>query len=90
MFLGDLVYYMSDGDMRNLDLASLATQRCPLYLLTGEYDISATPALTAELARQANATHFAVMPGLGHFPMSEAPARFLEHLRPVLARIRAA
>jgi len=90
VFLGDLVYYMTDGDMRNLDLAPLATQRCPLYLLTGEYDISATPALTAELAKKVNATHFAVMPGLGHFPMSEAPARFLEHLRPVLARIRGA
>lgn len=90
VFLGDLVYYMTDGDMRNLDLAPLASQRCPLYLLTGEYDISATPALTADLAKKVNATHFAVMPGLGHFPMSEAPARFLEHLRPVLARIRAA
>jgi len=88
VFLGDLVYYMSDGDMRNLDLSPLATQRCPLYLLTGEYDLSATPALTAELARQVNATHFAVMPGLGHFPMSEAPERFLTHLRPVLQRIR--
>jgi hypothetical protein len=30
------------------------------------------------------------MPGLGHFPMSEDPARFLVHLRPVLARILAA
>ena len=29
------------------------------------------------------------MPGLGHFPMSEDPARFLGYLRPVLARILA-
>jgi hypothetical protein len=27
------------------------------------------------------------MEGLGHFPMSEDPARFLGYLRPVLARI---
>jgi hypothetical protein len=27
------------------------------------------------------------MEGLGHFPMSEDPARFLAYLRPVLARI---
>jgi hypothetical protein len=27
------------------------------------------------------------MEGLGHFPMSEDPARFLGYLRPVLERI---
>ncbi|MSO76736.1 MAG: alpha/beta hydrolase [Alphaproteobacteria bacterium] len=90
VFMGDLVYYMADGDMRNLDLAPLKAQQCPLYLLTGEYDLSATPALTADLAKQVNATHFEVMPGLGHFPMSEAPERFLKHLRPLLRRIEAA
>lgn len=89
VFMGDLVYYMADGDMRNLDLSPLKSQQCPLYLLTGEYDLSATPALTAELAKQVNARHFEVMPGLGHFPMSEAPERFLGHLRPVLAKIQA-
>ena len=88
VFMGDLVYYMADGDMRNLDLSPLKSQTCPLYLLTGEYDLSATPALTAELAKQVNARHFEVMPGLGHFPMSEAPERFLGHLRPVLDQIR--
>jgi pimeloyl-ACP methyl ester carboxylesterase len=89
VFMGDLVYYMADGDMRNLDLSPLKSQQCPLYLLTGEYDLSATPALTADLARQVNAAHFEVMPGLGHFPMSEAPERFLRHLRPLLRKIRA-
>jgi pimeloyl-ACP methyl ester carboxylesterase len=88
VFMGDLVYYLADGDMRNLDLSPLAAQVCPLYLLTGEYDLSATPALTRELARRVNAAHVEVMPGLGHFPMSEAPERFLQHLRPVLERIR--
>jgi len=29
------------------------------------------------------------MPGLGHFPMSEDPQRFLGYLRPVLEEIRA-
>jgi len=87
VFMGDLVYYMADGDLRNVDLTPLASQTCPLYLLTGEYDLSATPALTAELAERIKARHFEVMPGLGHFPMSEAPERFLAHLRPVLARI---
>ncbi len=89
IFMGDLVYYMADGDMRNLDLSPLEKQECPIYLLTGEYDISATPALTADLAKKVNARHFEVMPGLGHFPMSEAPERFLGYLRPVLEQIRA-
>jgi pimeloyl-ACP methyl ester carboxylesterase len=88
VFMGDLVYYMADGDMRNLDLAPLASQKCPLYLLTGEYDLSATPALTADLAKKVNARHFEVMQGMGHFPMSEAPERFLGYLRPVLDMIR--
>lgn len=88
VFMGDLVYYMADGDMRNLDLSPLAAQTCPLYLLTGEYDLSATPALTAALAKKVNARHFEVMKGLGHFPMSEAPERFLGYLRPVLDMIR--
>ncbi|MGE0701003.1 MAG: alpha/beta fold hydrolase [Hyphomicrobiaceae bacterium] len=87
VFAGDLVYYMVDGDLRNIDLSPLADGHCPLYLLTGEYDLSATPELTADLARKVNARHFEVMPGLGHFPMSEAPERFLGHLRPVLQRI---
>lgn len=88
VFMGDLVYYMADGDMRNVDLSPLVDGPCPLYLLTGEYDLSATPELTADLARRVKARHFEVMPGLGHFPMSEAPERFLGHLRPVLERIR--
>ena len=88
VFMGDLVYYMADGDMRNLDLSPLASQQCPLYLLTGEYDLSATPALTADLAKKVNARHFEVMTGMGHFPMSEAPDRFLGYLRPVLDMIR--
>ena len=87
VFMGDLVYYMADGDMRNLDLAPLAAQACPLYLLTGEYDLSATPELTADLARKVNARHFEGMKGMGHFPMSEAPERFLGYLRPVLEAI---
>jgi pimeloyl-ACP methyl ester carboxylesterase len=88
VFMGDLVYYSVDGDMRNLDLAPLRDSPCPLYLLTGEYDLSATPALTADLAKKINARHFEVMSGLGHFPMSESPQQFLGYLRPVLDMIR--
>jgi pimeloyl-ACP methyl ester carboxylesterase len=87
VFLGDLHYYFSDGDLRNTDLDRLDAETCPLYLLTGEYDLSATPALTAELARRVKARHFEVMKGLGHFPMSESPQQFRRYLLPVLERI---
>ena len=88
VFLGDLHYYFSDGDLRNADLAGL-DGKCPLYLLTGEYDLSATPELTAALARVTGARHFEVMKGMGHFPMSESPAEFRRYLMPVLDRIAA-
>jgi pimeloyl-ACP methyl ester carboxylesterase len=88
VFLGDLHYYFTDGDLRNADLAGL-DDKCPLYLLTGEYDLSATPELTAELARLTGARHFEVMKGMGHFPMSESPAEFRRYLLPVLDRIAA-
>lgn len=87
VFLGDLHYYFTDGDLRNGLLDGLDTQRCPLHLLTGEYDLSATPELTAELAKLVKATSFQVMEGLGHFPMSESPVQFRRYLLPVLERI---
>jgi pimeloyl-ACP methyl ester carboxylesterase len=87
VFLGDLHYYFTDGDLRNAAFDRLDPEQCPLYLLTGEYDLSATPALTAELARLVKARHFEVMEGLGHFPMSESPQQFRRYLLPVLERI---
>jgi pimeloyl-ACP methyl ester carboxylesterase len=87
VFLGDLHYYFTDGDLRNGLLDGLDTRRCPLYLLTGEYDLSATPALSAELAKLVKATHFEIMRGLGHFPMSESPQQFRRYLLPILERI---
>lgn len=87
IFMGDLNYYFAEGDLRNGLLDGLDTKKCPLHLLTGEYDLSATPELTAELARLVNATSFQVMKGLGHFPMSESPQQFRRYLLPVLDRI---
>lgn len=88
VFLGDLFYYFIDGDLRNGLAKGIDTKQCPLYLLTGEYDLSATPEMTAQLAEEINATHFEVMKGLGHFPMSENPDLFKRYLMPVLDSIR--
>ena len=88
VFKGDLFFYTADGDMRG-KLHEIDNKRCPVHLLTGEYDYSATPDATREVAR-AIGTEPTIMKGLGHFPMSEDPQTFLTHLRPVLEKIRAA
>jgi pimeloyl-ACP methyl ester carboxylesterase len=89
VFLGDLHFYQLEGDIR-AHVAKIDTRRCPLYLLTGEYDYSCSPDDTREVARQAAGIEVTIMERLGHFPMSENPALFLSYLRPVLERIRAA
>jgi pimeloyl-ACP methyl ester carboxylesterase len=86
VFKGDLHYYTSDGDVR-ARVAEIDTRACPLYFLTGEYDYSCTPDDTRELARQIKGAEVTVMKGLGHFPVSEDPPRFMAYLRPVLQRI---
>lgn len=87
IFHGDLHYYFKDGDLRNGLADTLKDSPCPLYLLNGEYDPSATPEMGREVAALANAAHFEVMEGMGHFPMSENPALFRGYLLPVLDRI---
>ncbi len=86
VFKGDLHFYKVDGDLRQR-IASIDTKRCPLFLLTGEYDYSCSPAETEEVAAMVPGARCTIMPGLGHFPMSEDPDRFLQHLRPVLAEV---
>ena len=86
VFKGDLYFYKIDGDIRDR-VDAIDTRRCPLFLLTGEYDYSCTAEGTLDVARRTGA-EVTIMPGLGHFPMSEDPARFIAHLPPVLARIR--
>ncbi|MBD3646406.1 MAG: alpha/beta hydrolase [Pseudomonadales bacterium] len=68
VFKGDLYYYFIDGDLRNYDLA-FDQQRCPVYLLSGEYDYSAPPAGAGEIAERTGC-YFEVMKGLGHCPQS--------------------
>jgi len=89
VFLGDLHYYFTDGDLRNGLAADIDTAECPIYLLSGEYDVSATPEMGRQLAEEIGATHFQVMDGMGHFPMSENPEQFRRYLLPVLDAILA-
>jgi pimeloyl-ACP methyl ester carboxylesterase len=87
VFKGDLYFYKIDGDIRDR-VEKIDTRRCPLYLLTGEYDYSASPDDTMEVKKRVPGAEVTIMQGLGHFPMSEHPERFIEYLLPVLEKIR--
>jgi pimeloyl-ACP methyl ester carboxylesterase len=86
VFKGDLYFYGIDGDVRS-ELSRIDTNRCPLYLLTGEYDYSCSPEDTLAVARAVPGAKVTIMKELGHFPMSENPPLFLSYLEPVLAEI---
>ena len=87
VFSGDLHFYQVEGDIRGR-LDAIDTITCPLYMLTGEYDYSASPRDTEVAAARIPGAKVTIMQGLGHFPMSENPAAFLGYLRPVLDEIR--
>ncbi len=89
IFKGDLHFYRIDGDFRN-DTHKIDMRKCPLYLLTGEYDFSCSAEDTRSTAAKiTNAPEVVEMKGLGHFPMSEDPAQFRTYILPVLEELRA-
>ena len=87
IFKGDLYFYWKDGHFDDRS-AEIDTNRCPVYLLSGEYDSSCTPERTRAPAARIKGSKPTVMPGIGHFPMSENPALFRQHILPVLDEIR--
>ena len=88
VFSGDLHFYQVEGDFRQR-VCEIDTSTTPLYLLTGEYDYSCSPQDTLDTAAQIAGAQVRIMPGLGHFPMSENPQAFVEQLLPVLDEIDA-
>ena len=86
IFKGDLYFYRVDSDLRG-KLGGIDTRRCPLYLLTGEYDYSCMPEDTLRTAKSIPGAKVTVMEEVGHFPMSENPAKFRKYLLPVLEEI---
>jgi pimeloyl-ACP methyl ester carboxylesterase len=86
VFTGDLHFYQVEGDVRER-IGQIDTSVCPLYLLTGEYDYSASPRDTQAVVERVKGAKLTIMKGLGHFPMSENPQAFLGYLRPVLREI---
>ena len=85
IFKGDLFFYKFDGNIGN-EIKKIDNSICPIYLLTGEYDYSATPEETKSLADTIG-IEMIKMKNVGHFPMSENPKEFLKYLHPVLEKI---
>jgi pimeloyl-ACP methyl ester carboxylesterase len=86
VFNGDIAFYNDDWDGRGR-VARIDTARCPVHLMTGEYDYSCTLEMSRATAERIPGARFHPMPGLGHFPMAENPARFKRYLLPVLEEL---
>lgn len=79
IFHGDLDFYFGGFDARDR-VAAIDVKKCPVYFLTGEYDWSTTPAMSKATADKIPGAMMKSMPGLGHFPATENPAKFVPHL----------
>ncbi|KAJ8117542.1 hypothetical protein OPT61_g1293 [Boeremia exigua] len=79
IFHGDLDFYFGGWDGRSR-VASIDTNSCPVYMLTGEYDWSNTPEMSQKTADKIPGAKHKAMPGLGHFPATENPKAFVPHL----------
>lgn len=85
-FLGDLWYYIVDYDLTT-DAKAIDTDRVGVHIFSGEYDYSGTVERGREAHEAIAGSTFTEMAGMGHFPMSEHPQAFMQHLEPVLALI---
>jgi len=86
-FIGDLNYYCEDYDMRE-EARNIDTSKCAVHIMNGEYDYFGT----LEAGQQAHAeiagSTWVGMDGIGHFPMSENPEKFLKYVLPILQSVR--
>lgn len=86
IFAGDIDFYSGGWDGRGY-MGNIDTVVCPVVMMTGEYDYSCTPEMSAATAEKIRGAHFWTMPGLGHFPICENPEKFRPHLDQALAII---
>ena len=85
-FPGDILFYSGGWDARDR-IHLIDTRKCPLIMLTGEYDYSCTAEHSAATAAKIPGARFQRMDGIGHFPFAENPDRFLDYLLPALASL---
>lgn len=58
-------------------MAGIDTKKCPVHMLTGEYDWSNTPAMSQATCDKIPGGKHTAMKGLGHFPATENPKVFV-------------
>lgn len=85
-FRGDLYYYSVDHDLRG-KLGEIDASRCPVVMLTGEYDYLTPPDEGRRTAAGIEGAEFIEMEGIGHFPMSENYPVFKRYLLQALGLI---
>jgi pimeloyl-ACP methyl ester carboxylesterase len=86
VFYGDIAFYSGDWDARER-VGRIDTNRCRLFMLTGEYDYSCTVELSEATAAKIAGVKFQAMAGIGHFPFAENPRLFADYLLPVLQEL---
>jgi len=87
IFHGDLDFYFGGWDGRDR-MKDIDTKSCPVYMLTGEYDWSNTPAMSQETANKINGGKHTAMKGLGHFPATENPKVFVGYVLKAIEHIQ--
>jgi pimeloyl-ACP methyl ester carboxylesterase len=69
-------------------VADIDTRACPVYMLTGEYDWSNTPAMSQATCDRIPGGKHQAMKGLGHFPATENPKIFVRYLLEAIDHIQ--
>ncbi|KAF2183028.1 alpha/beta-hydrolase [Zopfia rhizophila CBS 207.26] len=87
LFHGDLDFFFGGWDGRSR-VASIDTNSCPVFMLTGEYDWVNTPEMSQKTADKIPGAKHKAMPDLGHFPGTENPAKFIPHLLEAIEHIQ--
>lgn len=85
-FERDIGFYSGEWDARER-VRRIDTSRCPLFMLTGEYDYSCTAEMSEATAAKIKGARFRRMDGIGHFPFAENPPLFAEYLLPILEEV---
>lgn len=88
VFAGDLFYYYYDHNMLPDEAAKIDTDKCMVYMLTGEYDPNTSPEHSQEAADLIRGSKYIEMKRLGHFPATEDYPVFRDYLLPILQEIR--
>ncbi len=87
VFWGDIHFYSGEWNATDR-VHRIDTNRCPLVMMTGEYDYSCTAEMSEATAAKIPGVRFRRMEGIGHFPFAENPPLFAGYLLPELERLR--